>query len=240
MLSLLSSGSALLVGNAPTMFSRSAPITMETGIAKRWNVQKGFGFITPDDGEEDLFVHFSDITDGGMLEENSPVTFVKVYDEVKGKSRAEQVTGGMERPDFRSGGDGGDRGSGEILGGVTGPPPAGMLQGTVKFFNAQKGFGFITPEAGGEDLFVHFSAITDGNNLSDGAAVHFAKEFDERRGSERAADVIGGFQEERGDDRSGGRGGGPERRFDADGSGPYTKREFVECYGGYDEWDAAA
>lgn len=51
-----------------------------------------------------------------------------------------------------------------------------MDKGTVKWFNASKGFGFITPEDGGKDLFVHHSAIkTDEEyaTLNDGQAVEY-------------------------------------------------------------------
>jgi len=49
-----------------------------------------------------------------------------------------------------------------------------MAQGTVKWFNASKGYGFIAQE-GGEDLFVHFSAIQDEGfkSLDEGQAVEF-------------------------------------------------------------------
>ncbi|MBI2885410.1 MAG: cold-shock protein [Candidatus Omnitrophica bacterium] len=51
-----------------------------------------------------------------------------------------------------------------------------MAKGTVKWFNDQKGYGFITPEDGSKDVFVHFSAIQgDGfKSLREGQAVEFA------------------------------------------------------------------
>ena len=53
-----------------------------------------------------------------------------------------------------------------------------MAQGTVKWFNAEKGFGFITPDGGGPDVFVHFSAIQmEGyRRLQEGQKVEFSVE----------------------------------------------------------------
>ena len=50
-----------------------------------------------------------------------------------------------------------------------------MAQGTVKWFNAEKGFGFITPDDGSQDLFAHYSAIqTSGyRSLDEGQRVEF-------------------------------------------------------------------
>jgi CspA family cold shock protein len=50
-----------------------------------------------------------------------------------------------------------------------------MTQGTVKWFNAEKGYGFIQVEGGGPDVFVHFSAIAGGGyrSLEEGQKVEF-------------------------------------------------------------------
>lgn len=64
-----------------------------------------------------------------------------------------------------------------------------MKNGTVKWFNSQKGYGFITDDATGEDIFVHFSAInTDGfKTLEDGQKVTFDTEADPRDASKLKA-----------------------------------------------------
>ncbi len=65
-----------------------------------------------------------------------------------------------------------------------------MAVGNVKFFNTQKGFGFIAPEGGGKDVFVHISALERSGigNLSDGQKVSFDLERD-RQGRDAATNL---------------------------------------------------
>ena len=65
------------------------------------------------------------------------------------------------------------------------------MTGKVKWFNAEKGYGFLSNDEGGEDVFVHFSAIqTDGyRTLEEGQKVEFEEEMDERKGKLRAVNV---------------------------------------------------
>ena len=67
-----------------------------------------------------------------------------------------------------------------------------MNKGTVKWFNAEKGYGFISNDEGGDDVFVHFSAIrVDGfKNLTEGQKVLFETEQDPKNSSKlRAVNV---------------------------------------------------
>ncbi len=61
--------------------------------------------------------------------------------------------------------------------------------GAVKWFNATKGFGFIVPDNGGKDVFVHISAVEQAGlkDLADGQRVEF--ELQENRGKEAAGDI---------------------------------------------------
>jgi len=64
-----------------------------------------------------------------------------------------------------------------------------MANGTVKWFNAQKGFGFIQPSGGGKDVFVHISAVERAglSSLNDGQAVTF--DVVNERGKDAAANL---------------------------------------------------
>lgn len=66
-----------------------------------------------------------------------------------------------------------------------------MATGTVKWFNVQKGYGFITPDQGGKDVFVHISAVERAgmSGLRDGQKVSFEQVTDKRSGKTSAENL---------------------------------------------------
>jgi CspA family cold shock protein len=68
-------------------------VTMTTGTVKWFNGQKGFGFIQPDDGSKDVFVHISAVERGGLggLGEGQKVSFEAITDKQRGKVSAESL-----------------------------------------------------------------------------------------------------------------------------------------------------
>jgi len=174
------------------------PAGKMTGTAKRFDMERGFGFIVPDDGGEDIFAHGSALTDGNALREGARVCFRKTYDPVKNKAAAEEVTGAYIDP-MRAP----PRGMGPVPPGMGGAPrgpplgepapPPGKMMGTTKRFNMETGFGFIIPDGGGDDIFVHAMNITDGNALREGARVCFKTGVDERKNKAHAKEVTGGY-----------------------------------------------
>ena len=194
---------------------------MSTGTVKWFNTAKGFGFIQPDDGGSDVFVHISAVEQAGLraLNEGDTVQFEMEQDRRSGKLSAGQlvVTGQGAAPARRpagggfgdrpprsggfGGGDrgfgGGDRGFGGGGGGFGGGRQsgggaiAGSGSGTVKWFNPTKGFGFIQPEGGGQDVFVHISAVEQAGlrGLNEGQLVAYDLEQDRRSGKTSATNL---------------------------------------------------
>ena len=66
-----------------------------------------------------------------------------------------------------------------------------MATGTVKWFNATKGFGFIQPDGGGADVFVHISAVERSGigSLNEGQKVSYELETDPRKGKQSAVNL---------------------------------------------------
>jgi len=66
-----------------------------------------------------------------------------------------------------------------------------MMQGTVKWFNSQKGYGFIQPADGGKDVFVHISAVERAgmNGLNEGQKVSFDLITDRKSGKASAGNL---------------------------------------------------
>jgi len=177
------------------------------GTVKAFNVERGFGFIAMDGGE-DHFVHAANLLEGNALAVGARVTFAPNFDHQKGKPIAKEVSGGYYDPNRpvpsaeaqqALGMPPTARSQNGMIAQNTGPalfepaPPPGKLAGTVKAFNIEKGFGFIAPDGGGEDHFVHAQKLLEGNCLRVGGRVFFAPAYDHQKMKPIAEQVTGGY-----------------------------------------------
>ena len=167
-------GGARFAGGPPTVVGEAK------GTVKFFNGQKGFGFIVRDDGGEDVFVHISAVEAAGLtgLAEGQPLEFTLVDRGGRVSATDLKIDGeplpvtdrGPPRPERQSTGE--------------------RVNGTVKFFNAMKGFGFLSRDDNQPDAFVHISAVERAGlpGLQEGDRLSFELEVD-RRGKYAATNL---------------------------------------------------
>jgi CspA family cold shock protein len=168
----------------PGFFRNDEPQTGRRVEAKvKWfNAAKGFGFVTLSDGSPDAFLPMAILRRAGYddIREGASVT-CEVGAGAKGplvvnvlnvdNSTATQSSGGggggggygQRDRDYGGGGGGGYRQDGGGRGGYrqdSAPRgPSQSVEGAVKWFEPDKGYGFISPDGGGKDIFVHVTAL---------------------------------------------------------------------------------
>ncbi len=131
-----------------------------TGTVKWFNTVKGFGFVTPSDGKGDVFLHLSALRQAGFDGVDQGATIVcEVVQRPKGlqavrvvnldASTAEPVERRPARSDMASP----HRRETPVL------AEGDFLDATVKWFNPNKGYGFITQGEGTRDIFVHMETL---------------------------------------------------------------------------------
>lgn len=126
------------------------------GVVKWFNTVKGFGFVTPSDGSSDAFLHLSVLRDAGFST-LQPGTTIRC--EVSQRSKGLQVTRIVDvdestatpapAPADNSGSQ-----PQELLG-----PAGDFVDATVKWFNPEKGYGFVCQSENDRDVFVHMVTL---------------------------------------------------------------------------------
>ena len=132
---------------------------MIDATVKWFNQEKGFGFVELADGSGDAFLHIGVLQSAGH---DTVLPESKLRVQVGQGQKGRQVTAVLELdgsgvvPSRRN-----QNLSPKILAGREHPDPttATDIEGTVKWFNVEKGFGFVATEDGGKDVFIHISVV---------------------------------------------------------------------------------
>lgn len=141
------------------------------GTVSWYEPAKGYGFVAPDGGGAEIFLHSSAIVGGGVVAEGQRVAFLVVPGE-KGPQADHLLPLGAEAVPAATA-DGAD--------------------GTVTWYDPDKGFGFVAQDAGGEDVFVHARSLTGGlSELVEGDRVTYDVEPGERGPQARGVRLVGG------------------------------------------------
>jgi len=152
---------------------------------KWFNGEKGFGFVELLDGTGDAFLHIGALQAAGHESVEPGTTMrVQVGQGQKGRqvTAVQEITGAVAvapRPPKRP--MGGDRGP-SMSRSRTDPSTATEVNGTVKWFNPEKGFGFVVADDGGKDVFIHISVLERAGlrELADGQKVSMMVEMGQK------------------------------------------------------------
>jgi len=137
----------------PGFFREDLPPGRRVEAKVKWfNASKGFGFVTPSDGSQDAFLPIAILRRAGYedVQEGASVTC-----EVSAGAKGPLVTTVLNVDNStaaspQSGAGGLDRRA---------PRPSQTVEGAVKWFEPEKGYGFISPDGGGKDVFIHITAL---------------------------------------------------------------------------------
>ena len=136
----------------PSSFDRHAVSQANVTATVKWfNASKGFGFVAPSDGSPDAFLHISALERAGLTQVAEGTTIV--CDLGQGNRGPQVVIVHEVDASTASAASAAPRAPRPERG------PTETVEGTVKFFSAEKGFGFVQTDEGGKDVFVHIKAL---------------------------------------------------------------------------------